>query len=476
MSEVTKEEVLLAMGERVRNARIRDWIEQSPQPKLCEQHKAWSSTSSDYDTALSDLSESGTWENLCSVSMRSALDAEKMQTEARGPCCGKVENQKMHSAGLQPYSELSRRFTAVQVRAQDDEEARQVGKDTFSSNNAVEAKSRPPSYPRSRDDSSRPRTLARRVLDLQACDSPDQPDADAVQGHTEDAIPGLQEIDSGSEQEESRPQARTLGAGLAGFALTLDTTHVPRAVFSHAATCNGESVQAQRESICHSAGTTVAVTPLSPVSPHQGRFSVQHGAVPAYLTSACRKATPPLLQPTPATNMDVRMQGREKQTVASPRNGDVQAKMRAHLGNPVAHSLVSPRPSHEPPQSLVSPRPSHVPPPPSIKHSTDPTITHLSQSLPRGVASMAPRSPTPLADDDQEEEYEDVSRESVDCLCFVQCILVCSVLTRGRAYRSLNSWSSSKLKQSRHDERARGLRPGRPFRRKSSTASCPRLR
>jgi len=104
------ERALIEIGERVRNARIRDWIEQSPQPKLCEKHKAWSSTSSDYDTAHSDLSASGTWD-LLSVSMRSINDFEQKQREAKQRAERAVTDNTGSESG-RAYQHLSQRYHA----------------------------------------------------------------------------------------------------------------------------------------------------------------------------------------------------------------------------------------------------------------------------------------------------------------------------------------------------------------------------
>jgi hypothetical protein len=110
------ERALIEAGERLRNARIRDWIEQSPQPKQCEQHKAWSSTSSDYDTQCSDLSAAATaaeWDTLpLSVSMRSLKDfqqTEQPRGDIAARTAGECESERAHKA----YQELLQRYRAV---------------------------------------------------------------------------------------------------------------------------------------------------------------------------------------------------------------------------------------------------------------------------------------------------------------------------------------------------------------------------
>ena len=89
-SELLQELGFIDMGDRMRNARIREWIEQSPLPKQCEPHKAWSracSSACDYsDSEPSNLSASDTqiWDSLpLSVSMRGTMhDLERIHTES----------------------------------------------------------------------------------------------------------------------------------------------------------------------------------------------------------------------------------------------------------------------------------------------------------------------------------------------------------------------------------------------------------
>ena len=391
ISAVKQEQELLAMSERARNARILDWIEQSPQPKLCEQHKAWSSTSSDYDTASSDLSETGTWENFpLSVSMRSVHEAEKKKTEDR------VELNRVQESS-HPHH--------------------------------LAARTRPPSYPQTRAaSSSRPLLNARRVLDLQAHDSPMSPDAEPGPGQggilplaglqVLDSVAGLQELDSASEASRSDTKHPSVGEGR--LSLALDTAHLPlKATYPHSKQAwsnparqlsSGTHDNPARSNMRGNPGASDVSTTISPTGPHKGRFSAQHGAVPGYLATVAHtngthvQGVPdgdsgqPLKHPAPVKHLAA-------PSAAIDDEEEEEEELLRQQQNSSATRHVS---------ACLSPRPTHVPPPPSLKHSSDPSVCRLVHASPSRTAPIfaqrSPRPVTPSTDSRSvDEEYDDVS-------------------------------------------------------------------
>jgi hypothetical protein len=174
LSDGMQERAILAMGNLVRNARIRDWIQQSPGPMLCEKHQAWGSVSS--DDAASSLSDSATWENLpLSVSMRSLHDFEAAEIGGGDKTTCVRESDRARKA----YQELSQRYKATNKPKQFNTLSSHA--DISSRHNSEESLER----------TSRPGVA--RVLDLQLHDSPRSENAGGAQVESH-VIAGLQQI------------------------------------------------------------------------------------------------------------------------------------------------------------------------------------------------------------------------------------------------------------------------------------------
>ena len=209
LSEGMQERELLAMGNLVRNARIRDWIQQSPGPMLCEKHQAWSSVSS--DDAASSLSDSATWENLpLSVSMRSLHDFEAAEIGGGDKTACIRESDRARKA----YQELSQRYRATNNPKQFHTLSSHA--DTSSRKNSQESLER----------TSRPGVA--RVLDLQLHDSPRSENAGGAQVEAH-VIAGLQQLSASRSASASTADdnevRHTQHSGWSNFAPTTKLSH-----------------------------------------------------------------------------------------------------------------------------------------------------------------------------------------------------------------------------------------------------------
>jgi len=420
-----QERAILAMGNLVRNARIRDWIQQSPGPMLCEKHQAWSSVSS--DDAASSLSDSATWENLpLSVSMRSLQNFEAAEIGGGDKTACVRESDRARKA----HQELSQRYKAKNNPKQFNTLSSHA--DTSSPQNSQESSER----------TLRPGVA--RVLDLQLHDSPRSENAGGAQVEAP-VIAGLQQLSSSrtasasslddnevrhtqhngyiapttklshnvnsaldgdkgtaiiprasrpvsrvvfNSSERSLPHDSTSHAraaeagsggatGARGYGLTLDTSHAISRFPSTNANCwttNLESASAL-QSVLHK--HTTYVTSESASIPRHSQTNRPPTSTPPTPNSPQRGRFSALHGNTSGF-LSQSPQQANRRTAAESQKSPVKeaAPLRPwHSSEPITpSSLASHQPLQNTKQPLLSPRPTHTPAPPSLKHSADPDM------------------------------------------------------------------------------------------------------